>query len=1259
MKTAMASADATSKTGFKGYQMGTQNVSLGVVTLGICISVGVGMSTAFQHLAHSPGVNLSKKKRLTFPELDLSSEVMASAGKKYGICKKLGQLNYNFIGQQSNASSPNPYQMFMDRGSIEVDDVYAFSVTSDIIMNSDPEPQSMEECRHRDDWPKWKIAIQEELQSLRKRNVFGPAVQTPAGVVPVGNRWETYSPVMDGVTFRFLIGMACMEKLETRLMDVVTAYLYGSLDIDIYMKIPEGLNIEDTKPRHLYSVKLQRSLYGLKQSGRMCTTEDITNAVNYLKNEFAMKDLGRTRFCLGIQVEHLSSGIFVHQSNYTEKILDRFYMDKAHPLTIPMVVRSLEVEKDPFRLRKQDEETLGPEVPYLSAIGALMYLANNTRPDIAFAVNLLARFSSDPTKRHWDGIKHIFRYLRGTIDLGLFFPNNSRSLLVGYADAGYMSNPHFGRSQIGYLFTYCDSTISWKSTKQTMTATSSNHVELLAIHEASRECIWLRSVIQHIRESCGLSSISDSPTVLFEDNSTCIKQLKEGYIKGDRTKHILPKFFYPHELQENGDIDIQQVRSCDNLADMLTKSLPTSTFEKLRNNMGIYLTPFLHSHSLHINPNHPKKPFIASLSNPNAQLQQLLYEKSKVGFDKLDDALFVFDKMLKMKPLLPALNFSQLLAGLVRMKEYSVGVSMFRDMCVLCVPVNIFTYNTVINCCCHLNRLDYAFSLLGGSIKRGFVPDVVTYSTLIKGLLSQDRPVEAEHMFKKLILFNEVQPNVVTYSIIIDGLCKTSNTLMAVKLFRNMGKKGCIPDTVTYSTLIDALCKDRHVDHALSLLSAMNHKGISPNVVTYTSLIQGLCNFGRWEDAIQLLGEMNARNISPNVHTYNVLIDACCKEGKVKDAESVMELMIQRGQYPDVVTYNSLMDGYCLRGEIDEALEVLKTMRGKGILPNSCTYNILINGCCKKMEVDRAISLLKQMPLEGLVPTIETFSTILQGYFQAGRVVEARKFLQERMLNEGCKLDIVTFTIILHGLCENHLVGEALSFFHTMECAGVHPDIVIYTILIDGLSKDGRLEKARTLFESLPSKGLRPDVKAYTVMIGAFCREGFLDEANELFAKMKDSICLPNGATYNTLIRGCFCNMKYSEAIALIDEMHARGFSEDASTVSMLLVLLESKDQDPALLALRKNTRRCIQEVIAECRFCSPFRENLVLGVSNQSKLQPLNSHLPFRVRNVRCYLMHGKKFEDLELLSLLNFYRTGRKTRFGINNRLYEMWTF
>ena len=96
-------------------------------------------------------------------------------------------------------------------------------------------------------------------------------------------------------------------------------------------------------------------------------------------------------------------------------------MKKASPLSTPMVVRSLDVKNDPFRPRAQNEEILDPEVPYLSAIGALMYLANNTRPDIAFAVNLLSRYSSAPTRRHWNGVKHILRYLRGTNDMGLYF----------------------------------------------------------------------------------------------------------------------------------------------------------------------------------------------------------------------------------------------------------------------------------------------------------------------------------------------------------------------------------------------------------------------------------------------------------------------------------------------------------------------------------------------------------------------------------------------------------------------------------------------------------------------------------------------------------------------------------------------------------------------------------------------------------------------------------------------------------------------
>ena len=115
----------------------------------------------------------------------------------------------------------------------------------------------------------------------------------------------------------------------------------------------------------------------------------------------------------------------------------------------------------------------------------------------------------------------------------LFYPNGSKSQLVGYANAGYLSDPHKGRSQTGYLFTYGNTAISWRSVKQTISATSLNHAEIIAIHEASYECVWLRSVIQHIHENCGLLSIKNSPTIKYEDNAACITQIRGDYIKLD------------------------------------------------------------------------------------------------------------------------------------------------------------------------------------------------------------------------------------------------------------------------------------------------------------------------------------------------------------------------------------------------------------------------------------------------------------------------------------------------------------------------------------------------------------------------------------------------------------------------------------------------------------------------------------------------------------------------------------------------------
>jgi hypothetical protein len=204
--------------------------------------------------------------------------------------------------------------------------------------------------------------------------------------------------------------------------------------------------------------------------------------------EFEIKDLGRTKFLLRLQLDHLHTGILVHQFVFVQKILKKFNIDKVYSARTPMIVRALEKDTDSFRPKEEGEEMLGQEYSYLSDIGVLMYLTNNTRPDIAFAVNCLARHCAAPTICHWNDIKNILRYLIGTIDLGLHFQKKQDSKLIGYADAGYLSDPLNVRSQTGYVFLHNGTTISWKSCKQNLVATSINHSKSIVLYVASHEC---------------------------------------------------------------------------------------------------------------------------------------------------------------------------------------------------------------------------------------------------------------------------------------------------------------------------------------------------------------------------------------------------------------------------------------------------------------------------------------------------------------------------------------------------------------------------------------------------------------------------------------------------------------------------------------------------------------------------------------------------------------------------------------------------
>jgi hypothetical protein len=137
------------------------------------------------------------------------------------------------------------------------------------------------------------------------------------------------------------------------------------------------------------------------------------------------------------------------------------------------------------------------------------------------------------------------------------------------------------------MFLHGGTTISWKSCKQTLVATSTNHSEIIVLYEASHRCAWLHRMIDHIHKSCGISAI-ESPTIIYEDNVACVAQIQIGYIKINYIKHISPKLIYPHELQEGGKISVFQIKSCNNLADLFMKSLPLATFDKCVKRIGMH-----------------------------------------------------------------------------------------------------------------------------------------------------------------------------------------------------------------------------------------------------------------------------------------------------------------------------------------------------------------------------------------------------------------------------------------------------------------------------------------------------------------------------------------------------------------------------------------------------------------------------------------------------------------------------------------------
>ena len=299
--------------------------------------------------------------------------------------------------------------------------------------------------------------------------------------------------------------------------------------------------------------------------------ERLEDLKKRLCSQFDMKDLGRLHHLLGLKVvqDDMKGDVWIGQSIYIERVLERYGMENAKSVGTPVDVSSKLVYAD-------DEDEVIDSGVYKSAVGSLLYLSTGTRPDIAFAVSMVAKFSSKLTRQHWAGVKRIFRYLKGTSELWLLYKRETDSEISGYSDADWAGDLNDRKSTSGYLFKLGSAAISWKSKKQTSVALSTAEAEYMALSAATQEAMWLRRLLTELK--CN----TESPTTIHEDNQSAMA-LAQNSVFHARSKHIDIR----HHFVCAKTVKLVYCCSSAMIADILTKGLTRFKFENLRKMAGV------------------------------------------------------------------------------------------------------------------------------------------------------------------------------------------------------------------------------------------------------------------------------------------------------------------------------------------------------------------------------------------------------------------------------------------------------------------------------------------------------------------------------------------------------------------------------------------------------------------------------------------------------------------------------------------------
>ena len=417
---------------------------------------------------------------------------------------------------------------------------------------------------------------------------------------------ETFSPVARLPTIRTVLAVALQFKLSLRHLDVKTAFLNGVLEEDIYLKYPEGIPAQSGTV-----LKLQKSMYGLKQSPRQLNTrfnqfitslgfkqcpsksclyvrqdatsitficlyvddmliacsdeKTISELIRQLNTEFQMTDLSEPKKFMGLNITYnMEDGYLqLDQTSYAEQLLCRFGMKDSKPVATPL---------DHTKLTRSD--VASTDFPYREAVGSIMYLVLGTRPDLGFAIGYLSRFQETPDEEHATAIKRVLRYIRGTTEYQLHYHrNDSQPPLKGFVDSDWASDIVDRKSTSGFLFKVYGNLVQWSSRKQPLVALSTTESEYVAACTATQEATWFIKILEHMQVPLTL------PISLMEDNQGCIFVAKNSETK--RSKHIDTKWHFLRECVNEKKIILEYVPTQFQEADLLTKPLPRPRLEEL------------------------------------------------------------------------------------------------------------------------------------------------------------------------------------------------------------------------------------------------------------------------------------------------------------------------------------------------------------------------------------------------------------------------------------------------------------------------------------------------------------------------------------------------------------------------------------------------------------------------------------------------------------------------------------------------------